>query len=90
MTEREGCNRKTARFLDCSEQVIGACIEVHRQLGPGLLESAYQQCLGIELEYLGVKFERQRPVPVRYKGLILDHGYLPAFLLSRSGARSFG
>lgn len=68
--------------MDCSEQVIGACIEVHRHLGPGLLESAYEQCLAIELASLGLKFERQRPVPVTYKGLTLDYGYRLDFLVA--------
>jgi GxxExxY protein len=66
---------KAGRFLDCSAKVIGACIEVHRQLGPGLLESAYEHCLAFELQQLGLRFERQRPVPVAYKGMLLDHGY---------------
>jgi GxxExxY protein len=75
-------DRKAGRFLDCSEQVIGACIEVHRHLGPGLLESTYEQCLAIELASLGLKFERQRPVPVTYKGLTLDYGYRLDFLVA--------
>ena len=66
---------KTRRFEDCSGAVIGACIEVHRHLGPGLLESAYEHCLVYELEVLGLRFERQRPVPLRYKGVELDCGY---------------
>lgn len=66
---------KTGRFEDGSEQVIGACIEVHRHLGPGLLESAYEQCLAHELSLRGIQFERQRPVPVAYKGARLDCGY---------------
>ena len=44
--------------------VIGACIEVHRHLGPGLLESAYEECLALELKPLGLAFERQRPLKV--------------------------
>ena len=66
---------KTGRFGDCSEAVIGACIEVHRQLGPGLLESAYEHCLAYELNLLGLRFERQRPSPLEYKGTHLDCGY---------------
>ena len=72
---------KAGRFLDCSERVIGACIEVHRHLGPGLLESAYERCLAFELTNLGLEFERQRPVPVVYKGLALDQGYRLDFLV---------
>jgi GxxExxY protein len=66
---------KTRRFGDCSEAVIGACIEVHRHLGPGLLESAYEHCVAHELGVLGLRFERQRPVPLEYKGTKLECGY---------------
>ena len=55
--------------------VIGAAIEVHKQLGPGLLESAYEQCFCHELALRKVPFERQVALPVRYKGLLLDCGY---------------
>jgi GxxExxY protein len=54
--------------------IIGAAIEVYRQLGPGLLESAYEECLCHELHLLGVAFERQVSLPVSYKGLKLDCG----------------
>jgi GxxExxY protein len=66
---------KTGRFADCSHTVIGACIEVHRHLGPGLLESAYEQCLCHELSQLGVAYKRQRWLPIRYKGIDLHAGY---------------
>jgi GxxExxY protein len=66
---------KTGRFGDGSDVVIGACIEVHRHLGPGLLESAYERCLAHELELHGLPVECQRPVPLRYKGVSLDCGY---------------
>jgi len=55
--------------------VIGAAIEVHRRLGPGLLESAYEACLAYELGQRRVRFERQKTVPVVYKGQRLDCGY---------------
>jgi GxxExxY protein len=55
--------------------VIGAAIEVHRHLGPGLLESAYETCLCRELELQGLSVARQVPLPVIYKGLTLDCGY---------------
>ena len=58
-----------------TEQVIGAAIEVHRELGPGLMESAYEECLCHELHLRGLKFERQTSLPVRYKGVSLDCGY---------------
>src|SRR5262245_3231252 len=60
---------------EVSHAVIGAAIEVHRGLGPGLLESAYEECLSRELELRGVAFERQRSLPVMYKGVKLDCGY---------------
>jgi GxxExxY protein len=58
-----------------SEKVIGAAIEVHRNLGPGLLESVYEECLCYELSQQGLKFQRQVEVPVLYKGVKLDCGY---------------
>ncbi|MDB4995833.1 MAG: GxxExxY protein [Myxococcaceae bacterium] len=73
MIEQEG--GKAGRFGDCSEVVIGACIEVHRHLGPGLLESAYEECVARELALRGLRFERQRAVPLEYKGVALDCGY---------------
>jgi GxxExxY protein len=66
---------KTRRFCDCSEAVIGACIEVHRHLGPGLLESVYEECVARELALRGLRFERQVPVPLVYKGVDLACGY---------------
>ncbi len=58
-----------------TEAIIGAAIEVHRALGPGLLESAYEECLCRELGLRRIPFERQRLLPVEYKGLSLDCGY---------------
>jgi GxxExxY protein len=58
-----------------TEQIIGAAIEVHKALGPGLLESAYEECLCRELAVRSIPFERQRPLPVEYKGTRLDCGY---------------
>jgi len=55
--------------------VIGAAIEVHRELGPGLLESAYEECLAIELSASGISFARQVALPVIYKGRQLDLAY---------------
>ncbi|HEY4691477.1 MAG TPA: GxxExxY protein [Anaerolineae bacterium] len=60
---------------EITEAVIGAAIEVHRHLGPGLLESAYEECLCQELTLRKIPFERQRQLPVDYKGLRLDCGY---------------
>jgi GxxExxY protein len=58
-----------------SGRIIGACIEVHRHLGPGLLESAYEECLAHELILAGMSFKRQLALPVEYKGVRLDAGY---------------
>jgi GxxExxY protein len=60
---------------ELTEVVIGAAIEVHRALGPGLLESAYEECLCHELHLRNINFERQVPLPVEYKGVKLDCGY---------------
>ena len=58
-----------------TERVIGCAIEVHRALGPGLLESTYQQCLIHELKLNGIPFQAEKPIPVEYKGIRLDCGY---------------
>lgn len=55
--------------------IIGSAIEVHRNLGPGLLESAYQECLLFELRSKGLKVEKEKPLPIIYKDIKLDHGY---------------
>jgi len=66
---------ETQSFNELTERVIGACIEIHRALGPGLLESAYEECLCHELSIAGISFERQKPLPVHYKNVKLDCGY---------------
>jgi GxxExxY protein len=63
------------RLDQISRRIIGAAIEVHRHLGPGLLESAYQTCLAFELRQRGLKVEEQKPLPVIYKDVRLDCGY---------------
>jgi GxxExxY protein len=60
---------------DLTEKIIGAAIEVHRHLGPGLLESIYQACMEKELELQNIQYESQKSLPVDYKGLKLDIGY---------------
>ncbi len=67
-----------------TEQIIGAAIEVHQALGPGLLESAYEECLCRDLELRGVSFERQRPLPVGYKGIKLNCGYRLDLLVEKT------
>jgi GxxExxY protein len=64
-----------------SGQVIGFCIEIHRELGPGLLESVYEEALAHELQAAGVPFERQRVVPVFYKGVLLPCGFRIDYLI---------
>ena len=59
-------------YRELSGEIIGAAIEVHRELGPGLLESIYEHCLAKELTARGLHFLRQHPIPVRYKGEKLD------------------
>ena len=59
-------------YRSLTEAIIGAAIEVHRHLGPGLLESAYEECLCYELSQLGLRFQRQVHLPIRYKGILLE------------------
>ncbi len=58
-----------------TERIISAAIEVHRELGPGLLESAYEECLCRELVDSGLRFERQKELPLMYKGSLIDGMY---------------
>ena len=66
---------KRLEFEGLSRQVIGCAIEVHKALGPGLLESAYEECLAHELSLHGITYLRQHPLPIEYKGVRLDCGY---------------
>ena len=66
---------------ELTHEVIGAAIEVHRKIGPGLLESAYRKCLGRELFLRGIKFEKEYPLPLEYKGIRLEAGYRPDLLI---------
>jgi GxxExxY protein len=68
MTVKEELNKLT-------EAIIGAAIAVHRELGPGLLESAYEACLEYELKDHGLSVERQKELPVRYRGVLVECGY---------------
>ena len=67
-----------------TEAIIGAAIEVHRTLGPGLLESAYCECLCRELSVRGVPFQREKPLPLEYKGVRLECGYRLDLLVANS------
>jgi GxxExxY protein len=68
MTDRKALN-------DLTKKIIGAAIEVHRHLGPGLLESTYEACLAHELQLLGLSVERQKALPIVYKDMQLEKGY---------------
>ena len=72
MSQEDG---NTGRFDDGSDALIAAFIEVHTSLGPGLLESAYGACLGRELELRGLRYDRQRPIRISYKGFDVECGY---------------
>lgn len=69
------------KFEELSSRVIGCAIEVHRGLGPGLLESSYEQCLAYELTLAGIAFKVQDDIPVLYKEVKLDCGYRADFLI---------
>jgi GxxExxY protein len=73
-----------AELNKLTQQIIGAAIEVHRHLGPGLLESAYETCLAYELQELGLSFERQGALPLVYKEIRLDQGYRVDLLVERN------
>ena len=72
------------KFSALSQQVIGCAIEVHRVLGPGLLESTYEQCLARELSLNNIEFVTQHPLPVEYKGVRIDCGYRVDMLVANS------
>jgi len=69
---------------ELSGLVIGAAVEVHRALGPGLLESAYQACLATELAAIGVPYIREVPVPLAYRGAVVDCAYRVDFVVAGS------
>ena len=72
---RVGMHPEAKRLNDLSERSIGAAIVVHRALGPGLLEAPYEECLCHELEKVGLKFERQKPLPLVYGNVKLACAY---------------
>jgi GxxExxY protein len=75
MEDMESMEKTGARFMDLSRQVIGSAIEVHRTLGPGLLESTYRRCLRQELAVNGVPVEIEAPIAIQYKGLSIECAY---------------
>jgi GxxExxY protein len=75
MIHRQGTKDTKALADTLSYDVLGAAINVHRELGPGLLESAYEACLCRELSLRQINYERQVPLPLRYRGMAVDCGY---------------
>lgn len=71
----ESAEREKEEGGETTQRILGAAIAVHRALGPGLLESAYQACLAWELDARGVRYDREVPLPVDYRGHRLDCGY---------------
>jgi GxxExxY protein len=74
----------SSQINQVTQAVIGAAMEVHRSLGPGLLESAYQECLCREFAVRGIPFESERPLPLEYKGTRLECGYRLDLLVAGS------
>ena len=70
------------RFGPLTHAILGACIEVHEQLGPGLLESAYEECLALEMRQRGLRFERQPRVAIVYRGRRIEHAFQPDFIVN--------
>jgi GxxExxY protein len=81
---RRGGRRVKIVMNGITEKIIGAAIEVHKALGPGLLESAYEECLAHELFIANVSFERQVPLRVAYKSIQLDCGYRLDFVVEQT------
>jgi GxxExxY protein len=77
-------NPESERLNAITDKIIGAAIRVHKELGPGILESAYEACLTFELIDLGLAVERQKTLPITYRGRQLDHGYRIDLLVERS------
>lgn len=73
------------RDLELTHCIIGAAMDVHRTLGPGLLEAVYEECLAKEFSLRGIPYERQKPVPLIYRDLKLDCGYRLDFLIQQAG-----
>lgn len=65
------------KINELTEEIIGCAIKVHKELGPGLLESSYEECICYEMDQIGLKFRRQQPMPLVYKEVKLEIGYRP-------------
>lgn len=82
--QRHGDTEKIIFYnKELTDMIIASAIEVHRYLGPGLLESAYEECFCHELNIQGISFERQKPLPLEYKGIKLDCGYRMDIVVER-------
>lgn len=68
--------------MDITGTIIGAAITVHRELGPGLLESSYETCMALELARRGLPYERQKAIPIRYRGIAIESAYRVDFLVA--------
>jgi GxxExxY protein len=84
MTPADSMQRRHVHDDPLTHRIIGAAIEVHRLLGPGLLESTYEECLCLELTLLGIPFERQVPLPIVYKSMTLLRAYKPDLLVDHA------
>src|SRR3954466_14998601 len=76
------------RLNRLSHEIIGAALDVHREVGPGMLESAYEACLAFELSRRGLAFEQQKPLPLAYKGIRLACGFRLDFLVEKVSSKS--
>jgi GxxExxY protein len=84
MNRADSVKRSNVNDDPLTHRIIGAAIEVHRLLGPGLLESTYEECLCFELTLLGIPFERQIPLPIVYKAMTLLRAYKPDLLVDHA------
>ena len=84
MPPADSMQRRNVHDDPLTHRIIGAAIEVHRLLGPGLLESTYEECLCFELSLLGIPFERQVPLPIVYKSMTLLRAYKPDLLVDHA------
>ncbi|MEY2408334.1 MAG: hypothetical protein QOF48_1004 [Verrucomicrobiota bacterium] len=80
----EDTEAQRTKLNELTGTIIGLCIEIHRELGPGLLESAYEECLAFELSRAILRFERQKPLAVIYKEVRLDCGYRLDFVVENA------
>lgn len=67
-----------------TDKVIGACIKIHKNLGPGLLESTYQQCLAYELTQAKIPFEKEKKLPIQYENIFIEDAYRVDFIIKNS------